>query len=120
MSEPTRLVQVRQQVLKRNDLEARALRLRFHEAGVYVASLVSSPGAEAANVRTYASGHFAFELDNVTAGFIEKVSGGDAVGNVVSEKVTAVGAFQKKHIGGIRYEDITFSAGLGMSKPFLE
>jgi hydrogenase nickel incorporation protein HypB len=45
MSEPPRLVQVRQHVLKRNDLAARALRARFHEAGTYVVSLVSSPGA---------------------------------------------------------------------------
>jgi hydrogenase nickel incorporation protein HypB len=42
---PTRLVEVRQQVLKHNDVVARALRERFHQAGVYVASLVSSPGA---------------------------------------------------------------------------
>jgi hydrogenase nickel incorporation protein HypB len=45
MSSPTRLVQVRQHVLKQNDLVARALRARFHQAGVYVVSLVSSPGA---------------------------------------------------------------------------
>jgi hydrogenase nickel incorporation protein HypB len=45
MSEPPRLVQVRQHVLKRNDLAARALRARFREAGAYVVSLVSSPGA---------------------------------------------------------------------------
>jgi hydrogenase nickel incorporation protein HypB len=45
MNPPTRLVQVRQQVLKHNDLSARSLRERFHEAGVYVVSLVSSPGA---------------------------------------------------------------------------
>src|SRR5262245_22357975 len=45
MSEPPRLVQVRQHVLKRNDLAARTLRARFREAGVYVVSLVSSPGA---------------------------------------------------------------------------
>ncbi|HKI37245.1 MAG TPA: hydrogenase nickel incorporation protein HypB [Gemmataceae bacterium] len=44
MSE-TRLVEVRQHVLKRNDMAARALRARFREAGVYVVSLVSSPGA---------------------------------------------------------------------------
>jgi hydrogenase nickel incorporation protein HypB len=44
MSEP-RLVQVRQNVLKRNDLAARALRERFRAAGTYVVSLVSSPGA---------------------------------------------------------------------------
>lgn len=45
MSTTTRLVEVRQQVLKQNDLEARALRQRFHAAGVFVVSLVSSPGA---------------------------------------------------------------------------
>jgi hydrogenase nickel incorporation protein HypB len=42
---PTRLVEVRQHVLKKNDVAARALRARFHEAGVCVVSLVSSPGA---------------------------------------------------------------------------
>jgi hydrogenase nickel incorporation protein HypB len=45
MSEPPRLVQVRQKVLKQNDVAARALRDRFREAGTYVVSLVSSPGA---------------------------------------------------------------------------
>ena len=39
-----RLVEVRRNVLKRNDELAGALRSRFAEAGVYVASLVSSPG----------------------------------------------------------------------------
>lgn len=41
----TRLVEVRQKVLKQNDVVARALRQRYHDAGVYVVSLVSSPGA---------------------------------------------------------------------------
>lgn len=45
MSTSPRLVLVRQHVLKRNDTAARALRERFHEAGVYVVSLVSSPGS---------------------------------------------------------------------------
>ncbi len=45
MSGHPRLVEVRQHVLKQNDVVARALRERFHEAGVYVVSLVSSPGA---------------------------------------------------------------------------
>jgi hydrogenase nickel incorporation protein HypB len=45
MNEPTRLLQVRQHVLKQNDLVARALRDRFRAAGVCVVSLVSSPGA---------------------------------------------------------------------------
>src|SRR5262249_40761592 len=45
MSTQTRLVEVRQHALKQNDVVARALRARFREAGVYVVSLVSSPGA---------------------------------------------------------------------------
>jgi hydrogenase nickel incorporation protein HypB len=40
-----RLVEVRQNVLKNNDLVARALREDFRQAGVFVVSLVSSPGA---------------------------------------------------------------------------
>ena len=44
MSTP-RLVEVRQNVLKQNDLLARSLRERFQAADVFVASLVSSPGA---------------------------------------------------------------------------
>jgi hydrogenase nickel incorporation protein HypB len=45
MSEHPRLVEVRQHVLKHNDIAARALRSRFRQAGTYVVSLVSSPGA---------------------------------------------------------------------------
>jgi len=41
----TRLVQLRTRVLKQNDVVARALREEFHERGVFVTSLVSSPGA---------------------------------------------------------------------------
>jgi hydrogenase nickel incorporation protein HypB len=45
MKTETRLVEVRRQVLKQNDLAARALRERFQKAGVFVVSLVSSPGS---------------------------------------------------------------------------
>ena len=44
MSEP-RLVEVRRNVLKQNDIIARALREQFRAAGVFVVSLVSSPGS---------------------------------------------------------------------------
>jgi hydrogenase nickel incorporation protein HypB len=40
-----RIVEIRQNVLKKNDLLARDLRKRFQRAGVYVVNLVSSPGA---------------------------------------------------------------------------
>jgi hydrogenase nickel incorporation protein HypB len=44
MSTP-RLIEVRHNVLKHNDQVARELRRRFHDAGVFVVSLVSSPGS---------------------------------------------------------------------------
>ncbi|CAN5522328.1 hydrogenase nickel incorporation protein HypB [soil metagenome] len=40
-----RILEVRTQILKKNDTLARSLRDRFHAAGVYVVSLVSSPGS---------------------------------------------------------------------------
>jgi hydrogenase nickel incorporation protein HypB len=43
-SEP-RLVEVRRNILKDNDVLARSMRSRFREAGVVVVSLVSSPGS---------------------------------------------------------------------------
>lgn len=45
MSAQPRLVEVRQNVLKHNDVLARALRKRFEDAGVLVVSMVSTPGA---------------------------------------------------------------------------
>ncbi len=45
MSPGTRIIEVRQNVLKQNDLVARALRQRFQDAGVFVVSMVSSPGS---------------------------------------------------------------------------
>jgi hydrogenase nickel incorporation protein HypB len=45
MDNGPRLVEVRQNVLKQNDLLARELRRVFRAAGVYVVSLVSSPGS---------------------------------------------------------------------------
>lgn len=44
MSTP-RLIEVRHNVLKHNDQVARDLRRRFHDSGVFVISLVSSPGS---------------------------------------------------------------------------
>src|SRR6202790_5560543 len=39
------LIEVRKNVLKQNDEVARSLRDRFHAAGVFIVSLVSSPGS---------------------------------------------------------------------------
>ncbi|MGI9074016.1 MAG: hydrogenase nickel incorporation protein HypB [Bryobacteraceae bacterium] len=45
MTSSPRIVEVRQNVLKRNDEIARGLRQRFKEQGVFVVGLVSSPGS---------------------------------------------------------------------------
>lgn len=45
MSPQPRMVEVRQNILKQNDMVARELRQRFRDAGVFVVSLVSSPGS---------------------------------------------------------------------------
>jgi hydrogenase nickel incorporation protein HypB len=45
MSSEPRLVEVRKNILKQNDTVARGLRERFRAAGVFVVSLVSSPGS---------------------------------------------------------------------------
>jgi hydrogenase nickel incorporation protein HypB len=45
MNTEPRLVEVRRNVLKQNDIVARDLRRRFQDAGVFVVSLVSSPGS---------------------------------------------------------------------------
>ena len=45
MSGEPRLVELRKNILKQNDVLARALRERFKQAGVFVVSLVSSPGS---------------------------------------------------------------------------
>jgi len=45
MNAGPRILEVRHNILKRNDELARELRDRFHKAGVFVVSLVSSPGS---------------------------------------------------------------------------
>jgi len=45
MGSHPRLIEVRKNVLKQNDLVARSLREQFRAAGVFVVSLVSSPGS---------------------------------------------------------------------------
>jgi hydrogenase nickel incorporation protein HypB len=45
MNQEPRIIKVRKNVLKQNDVTARSLRERFQQAGVMVVSLVSSPGS---------------------------------------------------------------------------
>jgi len=66
-----------------------------------------------------APGNYAIELDGVHAGFIASAEGGNAAGDVVTEK-QGPDLVQRKHIGNVKYEDIAVTFGAGMRKGFYE
>jgi phage tail-like protein len=57
----------------------------------------------------------AFELDGEFVGWVNSVEGGEAVADVVTEKQGSDG-IARKHISGVKYEDITVTCGFSMSK----
>ena len=73
----------------------------------------------AADKRGYSAGKFAVELDGISAGFVASTEGGGAYSDVVNEKVGA-DHIVRKHIAGVKYEDISVTVGAGMSKGFYD
>src|SRR5579864_8436210 len=57
------------------------------------------------------------DLGESPAGFISSAEGGNAFADVVNEKIGA-DHLSRKHLAGVKYEDITITAGTGMSKGF--
>jgi phage tail-like protein len=74
---------------------------------------VLSPARSSAQVK------IALELDKVVVGWVESVEGGTATADIVIEKVGEDG-IARKHIAGVKYEDITVNCGTGMSKAFYQ
>jgi len=72
-----------------------------------------------ADKRGYIAGKYGIELDGIMAGWVGSVEGGHATSDVVNEKLGPDHIIHK-HIGGVKYEDITVSCGTGMSKGFYE
>ena len=72
-----------------------------------------------ANGRSNTAGKFALEVGKTSAGWVQSVEGGHATSDVIVEKV-GPDNIQHKHIGGVKYEDITINCGTGMSKAFYE
>src|SRR5579883_3182804 len=72
-----------------------------------------------ADKRGYVAGKFALDLDGASAGWIQSVEGGQASADVVVEKV-GPDHIAKKHLAGVKYDDISISCGTGMSKAFYE
>jgi phage tail-like protein len=75
--------------------------------------------ALAADKRSFTASRFGVELDGSAAGFVSSMSGGVAFADVVNEKVGADGIVHK-HLGAVRYEDITLECGTGMSSQFYQ
>src|SRR5260221_3031313 len=69
--------------------------------------------------RTFTAGKFALEIGTVKCGFLQDADGGQAFSDVVVEKL-GTDNLQHKHIAGVKYEDITVNAGLGMEKTFYD
>lgn len=69
-----------------------------------------------ADHRAFTAGRYAVMLDGAVAGWVQSVEGGHAAADVAS----GAASLQRKHIAGVKYEDITVSCGAGMSKPFYE
>ena len=82
-------------------------------AGVGAGALAQS--AAAADQRTYTAGRFILELDGVSCGRVVGVDGGDLEGDVVYDVPVGIDNVQRKHIGGVKYEDFTLQVGSGMS-----
>lgn len=61
----------------------------------------------------------ALELEGVMAGWLQSAEGGQATADIVIEKVGTDGV-ARKHLAGVKYEDITVNCGAGMSKAFYQ
>ena len=79
------------------------------------AGVLAGPADAAPDGRTYTGGRFALELDGEKAGVLLRGGGGGATGVVVEEDPGPDGIV-RKHIAGVKYEDLTVVCGTGMSK----
>ena len=67
------------------------------------------------NSRAYGVGKYALELQKTKAGRVKEVDGGHASAEVVVEKMGS-DHLHHKHLGGLKFEEITFKCGSGMSQ----
>ena len=69
--------------------------------------------------RAFTSGKLALDIEGIHAGWVHSVEGGGRIAEVVSEKLS-LEHYTRKHIAGLKYEDITITCGIAMSKHFWE
>jgi len=84
---------------------------------VYLYSIDQPTEVKVASGTRYAAENFGLELGGASAGSLKSVEGGGVSGEVVAEKQGPDGVV-RKHLAGVKYEDITVNCGTGMSKAF--
>jgi tail tube protein gp19 len=81
--------------------------------------LIVGLGQSPSNKRSYVAGRFALSLDGSSEfDFLRSADGGAAEGEVIAVKDAGGGI--RKHIAGVKYEDITMTCGAALSKAFYE
>jgi len=73
-----------------------------------------------AAARGYVAKKFSIELGGTAAGWVQNVRGGHATSDVLTEKLGADRHVPRKHIAGVKYEEIALKVGTGMSKAFYD
>src|SRR5688572_5884613 len=88
-------------------------------AAVAAITKATEQTAVAAEQRSHTGGKFLLELDGQHAGWLYSIEGGQATSDVVNEKLGTDGVI-RKHIAGVKYEDISIQCGAEMSKHFYD
>src|SRR5688572_4193926 len=80
---------------------------------ILAAALVLGAGiVHSASLKSgYLRGKYAIELDGIMAGWLHSAEGGHATSDVVVEKLAGTN-LQKKHLGGVKFEDISVQMGV--------
>lgn len=99
--------------------DKRIVRGMFAAATLGLFSMGIASGSDAAVVRTYTAGRFSVELGGRPAGAVIEFAGGNATADVIKESA-GPDKLSKKHLGNVRYEEITIASGTGMSKAYYE
>jgi phage tail-like protein len=88
--------------------------------GIFTKDAKASTRASTADVkRAYVSGNFALQLDGgKNTGMLKTAQGGQIFGEPVAENTD--GLYAKKHIGNVKYADITVQMGMGLPPAFYQ
>jgi hypothetical protein len=101
------------------DMRLKGSRARFLGAAGLTGAAIATGAWKTATVgatstadqRGFTVGNFGLDFGNGWEAFVKSVSGGETVGEVVRE-VASAPYYQKKHIGNIKYEEVTLRLGL--------